>query len=97
MTREDRDELVAHLAAQNPDVAMAACVEYMRTRGQNVHREAHAHGRLMVRAGAGEDMLMNDPRVGANRQQSRSPEWTEAHMAEVDAELEALREARNIG
>jgi len=89
-----KEEVVTYLKEQNPDVAHAACLEFMRTQGQDVHT---GYGRTVLRPGPGETVDLNDPRAALDLRRDMPKEWKDEKLADAEAELEQIREARNIG
>ena len=91
---KSKADIVFFLKAQNPDVAHAACLEFIRTQGQSVHT---GFGRTILRPGPGETVALLDPRDGLDLRRDMPQEWVDEKLADVEAELEQIREARNIG
>ena len=89
-----KQEILNYLKGENPDVVHAACLEFMRTIGQDVHT---GYGRTILRPGPGETLELNDPRDFLDLRRDMPQEWIDEKLAEVDAELKQIREARKSG
>ena len=87
-----KQDVVDYLKAQNPDIAHAACLEFMRTIGQDVHQ---GFGRTILRPGPGETVSLLDPRDALDLRRDMPQEWTDEKLAEAEEELKQLREARH--